>query len=276
MYVAPAHTERDAMFGMELMDCPGMAVPREVMHHVVQVESSFNPYAIGVVGGRLARQPRNLHEAVATARMLEKRGYNFSLGLAQVNRYNLARQGLATYEQAFQACPNLQAGSRILAECHGRSGGSWGRAFSCYYSGNFVTGYRHGYVQKVLASMNRSSAPAQDGAQPIDVFGAVRRQAGSAPRRATANAMPALDAAAQRLAARIAPAVSSAETRVTTPPVSPDAPPSEEAPVATIGRVSDVSAPPGQALDVTRPAATAGTPPNSPSREPAIDAAFVF
>ena len=62
------------MFGIELMTCPDLAVPREVMQHVVQVESSFNPYAIGVVGGRLARQPRNLPEAVATARMLEQRG----------------------------------------------------------------------------------------------------------------------------------------------------------------------------------------------------------
>ena len=38
-----------------------------------------------------------------------------SLGLAQVNRHNLARQGLDSYEKAFAVCPNLQAGSRILA-----------------------------------------------------------------------------------------------------------------------------------------------------------------
>lgn len=158
------------MFGMELMDCQNLAVPREVMQHVVRVESSFNPYAIGIVRGRLARQPRTLGEAVATARMLEQRGYNFSVGLAQVNRYNLARQGLATYERAFDVCPNLQAGSRILAECHGRAGGSWGRAFSCYYSGNFTTGYRHGYVQKVFASMQGAAAPAGNDAGAIAVI----------------------------------------------------------------------------------------------------------
>ena len=112
--------------GMELMGCTGLAVPPTVMEHVVKVESSFNPYAIGVVGGRLARQPRSLAEALSTARMLEERGYNFSLGLAQVNRYNLARQGLDSYEKAFDTCPNLRAGARILAECYGRSGGDWG------------------------------------------------------------------------------------------------------------------------------------------------------
>ena len=36
--------------GMELMGCTGLAVPPTVMEHVVKVESSFNPYAIGVVG----------------------------------------------------------------------------------------------------------------------------------------------------------------------------------------------------------------------------------
>jgi type IV secretion system protein VirB1 len=125
----------------------------DIMRHVVQVESSENPYAIGVVGGRLARQPKNLAEAVATAEALESRGYNFSVGLAQVNRYNLRRYGVPSYAQAFDSCTNLRAGASILSECHGRAKGDWGSAFSCYYSGNFVTGYDHGYVQKIFASM---------------------------------------------------------------------------------------------------------------------------
>lgn len=159
--------------GIELMACPDLAVPREVMHHVVQVESSYNPYAIGVVGGRLLRQPRNLPEAVSTARMLEQRGYNFSLGLAQVNRYNMAGYGLASYEEAFQACANLQAGSRILAECYNRSR-DWGKSFSCYYSGDFSTGYRHGYVQKIYASIRRARGGqvASNDVPPIPVVGA--------------------------------------------------------------------------------------------------------
>ena len=65
---------------MEMMECQNLAVPAAVMRHIVSVESGANPYAIGVVGGRLARQPKTLEEAVATARMLEAKGYNFSLG----------------------------------------------------------------------------------------------------------------------------------------------------------------------------------------------------
>ncbi|WP_425531354.1 lytic transglycosylase domain-containing protein [Pseudoxanthomonas winnipegensis] len=138
---------------VDMMQCQNLAVPMDVMHHVVQVESSANPYAIGVVGGRLVRQPRNLAEAVATAEMLESRGYNFSVGLAQVNRYNLRKYGVASYAQAFDGCVNLRAGARILSECHARAQGDWGSAFSCYYSGNFTTGYQHGYVQKIFASI---------------------------------------------------------------------------------------------------------------------------
>ncbi len=157
--------------GLETLACPEMAVSMDVMQHIVQVESSRNPYAIGVVGGRLARQPTRLDEAVATAKMLEEGGYNFSLGLGQVNRYNLSKYGLNSYEKAFDTCPNLQAASRILAECHSRSGKDWGKAFSCYYSGNFETGFRHGYVDKVFDSMRRGLLVASaSGAPPIRVI----------------------------------------------------------------------------------------------------------
>jgi type IV secretion system protein VirB1 len=156
--------------GIEMMGCQGLAVPSEVMHHVVQVESSYNPYAIGVVGGRLVRQPKNLPEALATVRMLESRGFNFSIGLAQVNRYNLDKYGLDSYEKAFDACANLSAGSKILAECYRRAGGDWGKSFSCYYSGNFSTGFRHGYVQKIYSSIRQGrEVDAAPGSPAIDV-----------------------------------------------------------------------------------------------------------
>lgn len=94
--------------GMEMLSCPNLAVSPEVMQHVVQVESGANPYAIGVVGGQLVRQPRTLGEALATAQMLETKGYNYSLGIAQVNRTNLRRYGLDSYQKAFTPCDNLQ------------------------------------------------------------------------------------------------------------------------------------------------------------------------
>lgn len=238
--------------GMELMGCTGLAVPPTVMEHVVKVESSFNPYAIGVVGGRLARQPRNLPEALSTARMLEERGYNFSLGLAQVNRHNLARQGLDSYEKAFAVCPNLQAGSRILAECYSRSGSDWGKAFSCYYSGNFTTGYRHGYVQKVFASWQRQAASDTAAAIPvIDGRGTAKRRASAVRAVATGEASslvarriaeakaerPGAQATANFAAAEVRPAP--AAVRAMPAPAAPMAAPaiaqaSAEAPVTVL------------------------------------------
>lgn len=148
---------------------------------VVTTESSWNPYAIGVVAGRLERQPRSQDEAIATARELERQGFNFSLGLGQVNRYNLARYG-ETYETVFDPCRNLQAGAAILQDCFVRAKKRLGddqqalrAAFSCYYSGNFTRGFQPdqagqpSYVQKVVANASHA-------APPIPVVPAVRPQ----------------------------------------------------------------------------------------------------
>ena len=135
-----------------LAGCGALAVPQSVMAAVVQVESGGNRYAIGVVGGELERQPVNLREAVATAAMLEKQGYNYSLGAAQVNKKNFSAYGITSPEQAFDYCTSVRTGARILSECRQRAQNDWGKAFSCYYSGNFVTGFKDGYVQKVAAA----------------------------------------------------------------------------------------------------------------------------
>ncbi|HDS1667644.1 TPA: transglycosylase SLT domain-containing protein [Stenotrophomonas maltophilia] len=143
------------------------------MAAIVEVESSRNPFAIGVVGGKLPRQPRSKGEALAAVQQLKANGFNYSVGISQVNRYNLAAYGL-TEETAFDACANLRAGSRILQECYGRALAKMPgqeqqalhAAFSCYYSGNFKRGFvpdRPGelsYVAKVVARAGKiASAP---------------------------------------------------------------------------------------------------------------------
>lgn len=124
---------------------------------LVSVESGYNPYAIGVVGAHLVRQPTSLDEALATVANLTRLGYNFSLGLGQVNRYNLARFGETT-TSIFDACTNLRVAASILAECFARATRleadeqyALRKALSCYYSGNFSTGFTAGYVERVVA-----------------------------------------------------------------------------------------------------------------------------
>lgn len=140
-------------------------------HALITVESGGNRHAIGVVGGMLDRQPRNQPEALATARSLLSAGWNFSAGLAQINVRNFHRLGL-TVESAFEPCANLAAMQAVLSECYDRAGaagrndvpaqaqGALRRALSCYYSGNFTTGFSHGYVHRVARAANRTRSVA--------------------------------------------------------------------------------------------------------------------
>jgi type IV secretion system protein VirB1 len=134
---------------------------------LIEVESSSNPHAIGVVSGALHRQPKSHAEALATARALHAGGSNFSVGLAQINASNFRRLGL-TVTTALDPCTNLRAMQTILSECYERAtrGRPTGppagsqralrQALSCYYSGDFVTGMDHGYVRRVARAAARA------------------------------------------------------------------------------------------------------------------------
>lgn len=158
-------------------------VDTQTLAAVVRVESGYNPYAIGVVGAHLERQPRTYAEAVATAHALVEQGFDFSMGLGQVNIRNLAKYG-ESIETIFDPCRNLRASGAILQHCFVRSlsqnqdpQGALRNAFSCYYSGNFSTGYRLGYVARVIAgaSNNARQGPKNiSTAEPIHVV-ATRR-----------------------------------------------------------------------------------------------------
>jgi type IV secretion system protein VirB1 len=160
--------------GVALLACvPGLAfaandceryAESQLIRAQVKTESSGNPFAIGVVGGRLARQPRNLDEAVATALSLGAQGFDFSVGCRQVNKANFPRYGL-TIQTAFDLETNSKTGMSIYRECLSRAIAKFGNgdaatraALSCYNSGNFTTGQRKegnqpSYVDKVLSNV---------------------------------------------------------------------------------------------------------------------------
>lgn len=154
-------------FLMLAMTCAPQVHP-DTVRAVVSVESAFNPWAIGVVGGALQRQPRHRAEALATARALQSIGWNFSVGLGQINVGNFERLGL-TLESAFEPCTNLAAMQAVLNECFDRARASFtGRpsdqaalrlALSCYYGGNFTAGFRHGYVRRTVAAAATLTRP---------------------------------------------------------------------------------------------------------------------
>ncbi|MGK7247425.1 transglycosylase SLT domain-containing protein [Buttiauxella agrestis] len=67
------------------MQCAPDVAP-DTLARIVKTESGFNPWAIGVVGKPLKRQPQTKEEAIAAVRQLDKDSANFSIGLAQINR----------------------------------------------------------------------------------------------------------------------------------------------------------------------------------------------
>jgi type IV secretion system protein VirB1 len=158
--------DASVLFALALACAP--QVHPETTRALVSVESAFNPWAIGVVGGALVRQPRHGAEALATARALQAAGWNFSVGLGQINVGNFERLGL-TLESAFEPCTNLAAMQTVLTECFDRARApittppvdqaALRQALSCYYSGNFATGFRHGYVRKVVAAAGTAARP---------------------------------------------------------------------------------------------------------------------
>ncbi len=156
-------------------DCD-KALSHALFVQIVRAESGGNPYAIGVVSGRLIRQPAHRDEAVATAQALHAADRNYSVGLAQVNRVHFNRLGW-NYDlrKAFDRCGNARAGAEIFNHCYSRAlsrgyaTDGEGRnpaieaALSCYYSGDLVTGVRLGYVAKVLGG---SAPPPGRSARP--------------------------------------------------------------------------------------------------------------
>ena len=146
------------------------AVHASTVAAIVRQESGGNPFAIGVVGGRLRKQPRSTAEALATARSLEAAGWNYSVGLAQINRANFARLGLS-HETAFDPCTNLRAMQTVLLECwrgarvHPRGGDMhWvmQASIACYYSGSFAVARYSNYVNGVLAKARLRRKPHRD------------------------------------------------------------------------------------------------------------------
>ena len=129
-------------------------VSADTLKALVRTESSYNPFAIAVVGGSV-RQPNNLLSALNTVKELEEKGMNYSLGLGQINKKNFKMLGVKPIDM-FEPCENLKATQKILSNCYQRTdkskseGKRLADAFSCYYSGNEITGYRHGYVQTVV------------------------------------------------------------------------------------------------------------------------------
>jgi type IV secretion system protein VirB1 len=138
------------------------AVAPETLLSVVQVESGFDPLAIGVNGKpRISVSAATRTEAVSKASALIAAGRSVDLGLAQINSRNLAWLGL-TIEDAFDPCRNLAAAARVLRGGYDADQASivgeqraLRVALSRYNTGDAARGFDNGYVTKVVSASAR-------------------------------------------------------------------------------------------------------------------------
>ncbi|WP_411566819.1 lytic transglycosylase domain-containing protein (plasmid) [Pseudomonas orientalis] len=132
---------------------------------IIKTESAFNPWAIGVVGRSLTKQPKSLEEAVLAVNKLVKEGANFSIGLGQINRQHF---DVNNVQAVFEPCNNLRITAKLLEECYSKSVTRGANpqlalleAISCYYSGNPKRGFTAeaafggtSHVQRVVANVD--------------------------------------------------------------------------------------------------------------------------
>jgi type IV secretion system protein VirB1 len=142
-----------ALLAMAVQHAPEVH-PRTVLR-IVEHESKRRPLAIGVNGAMLEHQPRSLSQAIATARVLHRQGYDFDAGLCQINRRNWQWFGLDEFT-VFDPAENLRACQAVLLDCFQRAPSpdpqaALRQALSCFNTGNHRGGFANGYVQRVVS-----------------------------------------------------------------------------------------------------------------------------
>jgi type IV secretion system protein VirB1 len=147
--------------------CAPTVAPGTVLA-IVQTESSGEPFALNVNGGRQPARQSNAADAAATARRYVAAGYSVDLGLGQINSRNMRWLGL-TWETVFDPCTNIAALGLVLTANYnaarpGRDPQSALRvALSMYNTGSQTRGFRNGYVARVVGNAGVADAAAPYG-----------------------------------------------------------------------------------------------------------------
>ena len=132
-------------------------IAETTMMAIIKAESNGNNLAIGINKGyRLLYQPKDYHQAQSWVAYLEKNGYNFDIGIAQVNIKTVHKYGFSAV-QALDICTNLKLAGYVLQQNYRsaliRSNSqqeALRKAISAYNTGNYHSGFNNGYVKKVV------------------------------------------------------------------------------------------------------------------------------
>jgi type IV secretion system protein VirB1 len=124
-------------------------------------ESGLDPLAIHSNADGRSYHPATKAEAVAIASSMIARGERPDLGFMQINAANLAFLRLSISD-AFELCPSIAAGARILHGGYDPCMDAGGEAQAClkiaastYNTGSPTRGFTNGYVHLIAATAQR-------------------------------------------------------------------------------------------------------------------------
>jgi type IV secretion system protein VirB1 len=123
-----------------------------------RAESGLDPLAIHSNTDGRSYHPTTKAEAVAIASRLIAAGHSIDAGFMQINSSNLGWLGLSI-TQAFDLCPSIQAGARVLHTGYDPCMDAGGEAQAClkiaastYNTGSPTRGFANGYVMRIAAT----------------------------------------------------------------------------------------------------------------------------
>jgi type IV secretion system protein VirB1 len=123
-----------------------------------RAESDLDPLAIHDNADGRSYHPVSKAEAVATASRLIAAGHSIDAGFMQVNSLNFGWLGLSV-SNAFELCPSIQAGARVLHTGYDPCMDAGGEAQAClriaastYNTGSPTRGFANGYVMRIAAT----------------------------------------------------------------------------------------------------------------------------
>lgn len=152
---------KETLLSLALQCAPG--IHPDTVHDIARTESGLNPYAVAeIITAKNIKShfPDSFDEAQQLIKRLNNSNARYSVGLMQIYSGNLKKFDV-TAEDMLNPCKNLVIAEKILTDCYKR-GGSLKNALSCYYSGNFETGY------KKETAFNNTSYIERIGGVPIE------------------------------------------------------------------------------------------------------------
>lgn len=102
-------------------------IPYQILVAIAKVESGFRPFVINInQNGKSVKviNPNSLQEAIVYLQYLHQNGFNYDVGVGQINVSNIKRLGLNPVD-LLDPCNNIRVSAYILKENINKYGFTW-------------------------------------------------------------------------------------------------------------------------------------------------------